>query len=219
VKSLDEAKSKITSSRTFLYLFLHKPGPRLEGNFIGSPPMQKISQELLVFVDITVEKSAPDKIVQLMKKCKVTKLPTAVIADQYGNPLFAKASTTNPQLLRAHVKQAQRIAEKMVESVDTAYEKARELCKTRKYLPAAEALCKIRKEGYVGLPSLEKVDKLCAQINTYLEKRLDTIQSKTVTEQEKKEALKALRAQAYKDLPVYEKIVAASREGTVAAAR
>jgi len=215
VTSVDEAFQKTGSDAKLLYILFHSRGPRLPGNFYTSQAMQKVSTDLLTFVDLTVPKSVSDeKIRDLLKRCRVTALPMAVIADRYGNPLVLKASTGDPALLEKQAKSAEAYATKIRANFDEAYAKAKQSCKEKDWAAAAASLSSARKVGFVGLPIVEKIEKLYKDIDAYLAKRLAKIQAQDLPKKEKSAALKELRSQAYKDLPVYKKIAAACSSST-----
>jgi hypothetical protein len=175
--------------------------------------MQKLSKEALIFVDVEVETSRPrGELAALLKRCKVRRLPAAAITDQYGNLLYPSATTKDPDTLKVQAAKAKLNAEKIKTFVTQRYEKAREYCKTRKYSAAAMTLARVKKEGWVGFAEIVKADQLYSDINRYLEGQLRKIREARATEDRKREAIKTLRAQAYKDLPVYAKIEAAYQE-------
>jgi len=128
------------SDRSLMYIFFHRPSARLDGNFHVDKDMQKISKELLVFVDIPVDKMPTAKVKNLCKRCRVKKLPCAVIADRYGNLLLMGASTKKPDILRKQATKAKAIFEKLDTDLNAKYQKAREMCKARNYQKATEEL-------------------------------------------------------------------------------
>ena len=206
---MKEASDKVASNRELFYVYFHRAEPRLKGNFHISPEMQKISKEQAIFVDVTVPKKPTGDLLALLKQCKVTSVPRAVITDRYGNPLYPKATTTDPDRLIKQLKLAEAYAQKVKTALEEKFDKAKDYCRERQYSTAAMMLHKAMDDGLKGLPVLERMKNLYGQINTYLEGRLTKIRQAQVSEERKKEALKALRAKAYRELPVYDKIVAA----------
>ncbi len=212
VKGLDKLAEKETSGRDLLYIFFHREGPRLKGNFHTNREMQKISKELLVFVDVVVKSRPKGKTLEFLKRCKVKKLPTAAITDKHGNLLYPRVSYMDPKRLHLQVRKAKANAKKLDELLTSRLERAREYCKDRKYSSAAKALAQVKKQGYVGLSQVTKINTLYEQINTYLERRLGKILGANATVSKKREALRSLRSETYKELPVYAKITKAYKE-------
>jgi hypothetical protein len=206
VKGMEKSAEKVTSERNLLYVFFHRPSPRLEGNFHASPQMQKISQEQLIFVDQVVKGKPAGDLLALLKRCKVKKLPSAAITDKHGNLLYPAASTKDHKKLRVQVAKAKLNAEKIDKHITSRYERARDYCKERKYEAAAKTLAMVKKDGFVGLPQVKEIDKLFDQINAFMEKKLKMILEKNLSESQKRDALRSLKSEVYRELPVYAKV-------------
>ncbi len=227
-KFSEDPTKKLSTKRQFLYVYLYKekkaaeqkskkrrPAPRLTGNFYSSEEMQEISTERLVFVETPVSKKPTKELLAILKRYKIRripKVPLAVIADRYWNPLYKKASIEDPAVLVKQIKKAKVQAQKIQTTLEICYEKALEYCKQREFLKAVTQLSKAQESGLVGIPILKEMEQLFRKINVYLERQFDALQKQNLPSEIKKERLLALRAHVHKDLPLYVKITAACKE-------
>ncbi len=210
VKSIKEGAKKLDKKRELLYLYFHRAAPKRRGSFNFDPEMQKISKELLVFVDLTVPKTGiSPKLKKLLRRCKVKKLPRAVISDRHGNPLYLKANYFQAKLLRAQAAKAKYSKKKFYAALEKAYEKALDFSKKRDFVPCVQILVRVESRGYVGLPVLKKMTQLLSKVNAYLEGRLKRIMDQGLPPADLKPLLAELKEKAHRTLPVYKKIVAA----------
>ena len=223
-KPSDDLEKKLESKRELLYIYLHlekgkaeakkdakgKPvEPRLQGNFYSSKEMQAISRELLVFVEALVPKKPDKELLATLKRLKIKEYPTAVIADKYWNPLYAKASILNPALLKKQVKKAKANLVKMQARLEQLHERAVGYCKKHEFSRAVGEIVKARSTGFVGLVVIKEMEKLFGKINLYFVKKFATLQRQDFAPEEMKEILAALKEQIHKELPVYKKLTAA----------
>lgn len=87
-ESLEQAQ-KVASAKKPIYLFFSQKGSGklLPIQFRFNKEMQRISKENAVFVRIEISKKRTKEERELLKKYKVSKPGTAVLADQHGNYL------------------------------------------------------------------------------------------------------------------------------------
>lgn len=212
VASLDEAAVFIDGKRRLCYVFIHLLGPELQGNFYRDPDMQKLSREHLVFVDMVVARTpAPEQCV-LLRRCRVTAAPCAVITDVHGNPLCFNASTTDARALAVQTLAAQRAHAKRAERLAAARDEARKLCREERWLGAARVLADVRRENLTGLPILEEIEELFLELDARAAGRLEGILASEKNATRRKAQLRALLSRTHEDLPVRARIAAALKE-------
>ena len=211
-KGLEEGKKKIKGTRDLLYLYFHRPAPRLKGSFYFSKLMQKLSMEEAVFVKIRAPKKRDKRIKELLERYKVKRLPYAIIADAYGNPLYRGASYTKPRTLQKQLALARKKREKLYARLEKTVEKVKDYCRKRKYNYAAREIFKVKKQKLKGIPAVKKLYVLWDKIDRYLAKKLRKILRKSCPEEEKAALLRKLKGLAYRELPVYQKIKEALAE-------
>ncbi len=204
--------SKGSSTRQLLYLYFHPVGTQRVGNFKYSRDMQQISKSELRFVAIKIPSKPTGKLLELLKRSRVRKkLPYAVIADQWTNPLYLNAATQRHDHLRKQIVRAKALHTKRTGELTAALEKAKGYCRSRKYREAGNLLHYVLKKDFVGTPAIKGMKKLQSQINLYHERLLGKIVKNSASAAKLRENLSKLRAKTSRYLPVYEKIAAAYR--------
>jgi len=212
VKSLEEAAKQVNNLQRHLYVYFHKPGPRLEGNFYFSAEMQKLSKERLVFVDIVVPKKPTRKLLDLLKRCRVKRLPYAVVADRWGNPLVFSATYKDPKLLKRQAEIAAAVENRLQKRLKQAYEKARAYFEKKRYKTAVQTAHSQLQSGIVGRPGIKKLKELLDRINAALKDKLRGVLNSSQSEREKELVLLRIRAQTHRVLPVYKEILSALKD-------
>ena len=187
--------------------------PRLPGNFYFNTEMQKISQEVMVFLKVPIQKKPTDKDKELLKQYKIKKLPFAVIADRYFNPLVPGASPKDPKLLMKQAVKAKLVAKKIEKDLESQYARADEYFKKEKLKSAAGILAKARAHGFVDIPAAKKIDDLFGRIDALAEDQLQKILDENLEPGAKRARLRALKSATHRDLPVYQKIADAMKDG------
>jgi hypothetical protein len=109
-----------------LYLFFTDQDRKmLPSRFFYSAGMQNLSKKEAVFVHVKIDKKPTDEQKALMKKYRVTKLGTAVLADPKGNPLAHADAKSSTKLLK-QIKKARLLIEKTAKDLDARMTKAKE---------------------------------------------------------------------------------------------